>query len=290
MVVELRAEQVTNSITWHGEGPTSLDGGSTFAWLDMLAGDVLVREFPDGAIDRYAVHPDVVSVVRPRLAGGLVVTTETDVVLYPDGLAGPSSLLVTLPLPEGVRLNDGGCDALGRLWIGSMAYDVTPGAGELYVVDEGGSFESVLTGLTISNGLAFTADGSEAFFIDSTTLAVDRLVLGDDGSVASREVWATIEEGTGLPDGLTLDDTGGVWVSLFGGGAVLRFDANGELDTIVRLPVSQPTACSFLGTSGRLLITTSRYGLDDDAEPPAGSLFAVDTPHRGFAPHPFGTR
>lgn len=289
MVVELHPEQVTDSITWHGEGPTPLDEGSTFAWLDMLAGDVLVRAFPDGTIDRYAVHPNVVSVVRPRLAGGLVVTTERDVVVYPDGLAGPGNVLATLPLPEGVRLNDGGCDARGRLWIGSMAYDVTPAAGELFVVDEGGSFERVLTGLTISNGLAFTADGSQAFFIDSTTYAVDRLVLGEDGSIESREVWATVEEGSGLPDGLTLDDAGGVWVALFGGGAVLRFDADGELDAIVRLPVSQPTACSFLGTTGRLLITTSRYGLADDAELPAGSLFAVETPYRGLAPHPFGT-
>ena len=286
MVTELTAEPVTESIVWHGEGPTSL-GGSTFAWLDMLAGDVLVRDFPDGDISRYSVHPEVVSVVRPRAAGGLVVTTERDVLVYPDGLGGEPSVLTTLPVPPDVRLNDGGCDGRGRLWVGSMAYDVTPGAAELYVVDESGDHERVLTDLTISNGLAFTAAGDEAFFIDTLTFGIDRIVLRDDGSIESREVWAKVDEDLGLPDGLTLDDAGGVWVAMMRGSAVVRF-ARGEIDTIVRLPVSQPTACSFLGTTGQLLITTSRYELADDEEPAAGSLFSVQTPYGGLSPHPFG--
>jgi sugar lactone lactonase YvrE len=87
---------------------------------------------------------------------------------------------------------------------------------------------------------------------------------------------------------MALDGEGGVWIALWGGGAVHRYDPDGRLSDRIELPVHQVTACTFGGTEGTTLyITTSRQGLADRAEPAAGAVFAAETGVRGAAQHPF---
>jgi sugar lactone lactonase YvrE len=78
----------------------------------------------------------------------------------------------------------------------------------------------------------------------------------------------------GLPDGLTVDRDGGVWVALFGGSAVRRYGPDGVLDDVIPLPVSQVTACTFGGPAlDELYITTTRENVPNGEQPQAGSVY-----------------
>lgn len=275
----MRAEPVTGPVAGHGEGPCWDAAAGVLRWVDLLAGDVLTLD-GDDVVRRHV--GDVAAAWRPRAGGGLVVAVERGFVLVePDGAVGP----VHRAFDEtDVRMNDGACDRQGRFFCGSMAYSMAPGRAALYRFDPDGTVTTALTGLTISNGLAWTADGATAVYVDSPTQRVD--VLDYDtgvGAFSGRRPLAHVDPAHGMPDGLALDAEGGVWVALWGGGAVHRYTPDGRLDAVVTLPVRQVTACAFGGPDGdRLYVTTSDLGLGDEAEPEAGALFAVDVGVRGL--------
>jgi hypothetical protein len=91
---------------------------------------------------------------------------------------------------------------------------------------------------------------------------------------------------------MTTDDEGGIWVALFGGGEVRRFNAAGELTHIVSLPVKQVTSCCFGGKEmSELFITTAQYAMSPESlsrEPLAGSLFRVKTAFKGSPSNRYG--
>jgi sugar lactone lactonase YvrE len=85
-----------------------------------------------------------------------------------------------------------------------------------------------------------------------------------------------IDSRHGLPDGISVDAVGNIWVALWGGGAVHCYDSAGALLEIVQLPVTQVTACTFGGEQLEdLFITTSREDISEASQPQAGSLFHV---------------
>jgi sugar lactone lactonase YvrE len=171
-----------------------------------------------------------------------------------------------------------------------MADDGRPGAGELYRLDPDLTVRRVLTGLTIANGFGVAPDGREAYHVDTPTRRIDAFDPG--GDPFARRTVARIPDGAGLPDGLTVDADGGIWVALWGGSAVHRYTPDGVLDTVVRLPVTQVTACAFGGPDlGSLHVTTSAHGLDADArsaQPGAGALFVVEPGVGGLPVLEFG--
>ena len=166
-----------------------------------------------------------------------------------------------------VRMNDGACDPQGRFWAGTMAYDESPGAGTLYRLELDGSCTTVLTGLTIANGIGWSPDGSTMYLNDSGTgcLEVFRFEMST-GAITNRRTLVRSDQPGVVPDGLTVDEEGGIWVALWGGGAVNRYAPDGSLLASLELPVERPTSCAFGGPDrATLFITTAREGLDDDA-------------------------
>jgi sugar lactone lactonase YvrE len=182
-----------------------------------------------------------------------------------------------------VRMNDGACDAQGRFFCGSMAYDAATGRGSLYRLDPDLSTHRVHSGITISNGIDWAPDGACAYYVDSATQRID--ICSPD--LAERRPFVQISEPTGTPDGLTVDAEDGVWVALWGGFAVHRYSPDGELDQVIALPVAQVSSCAFGGADlSTLFITTSAEGLGVP-EPAAGSLFAIEPGVQGHALHTF---
>jgi sugar lactone lactonase YvrE len=279
----VRAEQITEPLAFHGEGPCWLADSRELAWVDMLAGRVLVTSPAAGTTRSIAIPSPVAAIVRPRASGGLVVATETGVALL-DEHDSPSILCEILDDP-GLRMNDGGCDPQGRFWCGTMAYDVRAGAGSLYRVQPDGRVDTVLTGATISNGLGWTPDGATAFYVDSTAYGIDFFAFdGASGQLGERRRLVDIHESLGMPDGIAVDAEGGVWVALWDGGAVHRYTADGTLDAVVALPCGRVTACAFGGDDlGELFITTSRLGVPEGVDPAGGSLFRCVPGVRGQA-------
>jgi sugar lactone lactonase YvrE len=280
----LAAEQVTEPIAGHGEGPVWCPADERLRWVDMLAGDLLALDPGSGAVSRTKVS-SVLAVVRPRAGGGLVLAVERGFALM--DADGALRVLPELWSSGPVRMNDGGCDARGRFYAGSIAVGEHHGQGSLYRLDpQTLGATPVLEGVTVSNGLAFSRDGGTAFYVDTDTRRIDIFAVNADGELTRRRPFVTIPAAQGHPDGLCLDAQGGVWVALWDGGAVHRYGPDGELDTVVTVPVDRPTACCFGGPDlGDLYITTSRPGSDDPT--PAGALFRVRPGVTGFPDHTF---
>ncbi|MCL6538916.1 MAG: SMP-30/gluconolactonase/LRE family protein [Acidothermus sp.] len=279
-------EQITEPIAYHGEGPVWSPYG--LRWVDMLAGDVLGM---DGErVGRRHVG-SVAAALRPRARGGMVIAVERGFVLCDGDPLDPGVPLRLLPelwTDPTVRMNDGGCDPHGRFYCGSMAYDQAVGRGTLYRLDPDGSCHVVLTGVTVSNGIDWSPDGTRVYYNDSPTHRVWVFDDDPDAGLTRRRVLVEIPDDDGVPDGLTVDAEGGIWVALYGGGAVHRYRPDGVLDHVIRLPVSRVTACTFGGADLRdLYITTSREGLPDGAEPGAGALFRARPGVLGRLPRTF---
>jgi sugar lactone lactonase YvrE len=169
-----------------------------------------------------------------------------------------------------------------------MAYDQRPGAAALYRLDPHGAVASVLSGVTVSNGLEWSPDGSLAYYDDTATHRVDVFDYDRDGGLSGRRPFVLLPDDA-LPDGLTVDADGGIWVALYGSGQVHRYSAAGVLDEVVQMPTPRVTACTFGGPRlDQLFITTSAEGLEQGEDPLAGSLFRADVgvaglPVREFA-------
>ncbi len=280
-----RAEQLTDPCTFHGEGPFWDAANDRLLLVDMLAGAVVEVE-ADGSTRRHQLA-GVAAALRARRGGGYVLATENRFVLLGPDLTVEAQLppVFTAPL---VRMNDGGCDPQGRFYCGTMAYDETPGAGTLYRLDPDGGVDVTLRDVTISNGLQWNAAGDTVFYNDTPTGRVDRFAFDADTAAFTERRTFTEIAGGGNPDGMAIDEEDGLWVALWGGGAVHRYDATGQLDLVVDLPVSNVTACAFGGPERRtLFITTSRQGLEPSDQPEAGAVFRFEAGVRGAPQHAF---
>lgn len=276
------ADRFSRVITHHGEGPVWDARSGTLRIVDLMAGDLVDVDGGGLVVGRRNVGA-VATAWRPRRAGGMVVAGERGFLLVEDG--GRIEQLPEVWADPAVRMNDGATSPDGSFYCGSMAYAETDGAGRLYRLDPDLSVHVVLTGVTISNGLAWEPAGGFAYYIDTPTQRIDRLYL--DGEIR-REPWVEVDQALGSPDGLTVDADGGVWVALWGGHAVHRYDDAGRLDVVVGVDAAQVTACTFGGpTLDRLMITTSREDLGPGEDPAAGSLFVLETGTHGLPPPAF---
>jgi sugar lactone lactonase YvrE len=281
-MVTTRAEQWTVPVAYHGEGPAWDDDLSALRCVDMLAGDVLTVR--DGQLVDRENFGAIAAAWRPRRQGGFVVAVERGFVLV--GTDGRREHVGPLWDDSDLRMNEGGCAPDGSFYSGSMEHDAEPGRGSLWRLAPDGSCSVVLDDVTISNGLAFAADGRQAYFIDTPTHRVDVLTFSAPGVVAHRQMFVDLRAVPGQPDGLALDAAGGVWVAMWGAGQVRRFDSEGQLTDVVSVGVMQVSAVAFGGPAFEdLFITTSRFALPDGDEPQAGSVFVARVGVRG-APVP----
>jgi len=283
--VSIPAERLTAPCTFHGEGPFWDTVNDRLLLVDMLAGAVVAVQ-ADGSTERRNVA-GVAAAIRARRRGGYVLAAENRFVLLGPDLTEDRQLAPVFTDPQ-IRMNDGGCDPQGRFYCGTMAYDETPRAGTLYRLDPDGNVEVVLREVTISNGLQWNRAGDTVFYVDTPTGRVDSFTFDPgSGAFSDRRAFAEISGG-GSPDGMAIDEEDGLWVALWGGSAVHRYDASGRLDLVVDLPVSNVTACAFGGPELRtLFITTSRQGLGPADQPEAGAVFRYEAGVRGAPQHPY---
>ena len=275
-----------------GEGPWWDARTGTLLWVD-IDGRLLQRHDPSSGRTVTRSLDQKAGAVMARAGGGLALALG-DGVWVADADLGLLRLAASIePDDPGMRLNDAKCDRRGRLWVGSMAHDARPRAGALYRVDPDGSVERILVDVTISNGIDWSPDDRLMYYIDSATRRVD--VLDYDlttGRASGRRALIRIPEGAGLPDGMTVDAEGCLWVALWDGWSVRRYSPSGDLDRIVQLPVARPTSCAFGGPDlTDLYVTSASTGLSASelaAQPLAGSLFVARPGVRGLEATPFG--
>ena len=267
-----------------GEGPSWDAAGEVLTWVDILAGELHSWSHGAAAPERIAIGGEL-GAALPRSARGFVLAVDRQLrVREPDG--AERVLAEVEPEYADNRFNDCRVDPQGRLWAGTMSKPRRPGEGSLYRLEAGGEVERVLAGTTISNGIGWSGSGERMYFVDSTTQRIDVFDFdGADGSLHERRRFAAVDPAAGLPDGLTVDAEDGIWVALFGGSAVHRYDPDGELDAVIELPVTNTTCPAFGGTDlETLFVTTTRHRLSAEqlaAQPLAGALFACRPGVRG---------
>ncbi|MDT0447133.1 SMP-30/gluconolactonase/LRE family protein [Streptomyces johnsoniae] len=249
-----------------GEGPRLLPDGAVVL-VDILTGRLLrLPTVPGRELAQLARLSDPLGAVAPLpltgdRAGWLAATGMAFAVLDPTG-----RVLREFPLPrrEGgaQRMNDAACDAAGRMWAGTMAYDATPGSGALHLLDVDGTVTTVLDGLTIPNGPVFSPDGRTMYLADSALGTVEAFTV-DPGTarLSGRRPLFEIDRDTGSPDGMTVDAQGCVWSAIWRAGQVRRYAPDGRLLKIVEVPAVQPSSVCLTGR--RLVVTTASLGLED---------------------------
>jgi sugar lactone lactonase YvrE len=253
-----------------GEGPVWDPRSSTLRWVDIDRGRVH-RYDPASGADTYFEVGEPVGTVAVRAAGGLVIATRTGLhTCLDDG--GRRTLLHEIDTtPPGGRCNDGKADPWGRFWVGTML-EGTDGASAFYRLDPDHSLHTVLTGVSVSNGLGWSPDGTTMYYIDTRTRGVDAFDHDPStGGITGRRRLFDVDRG--WPDGMTVDADGCLWVALWDGWGVRRHAPDGRLLTTVEVPAQRVTACAFAGTT--LFVTTARTGIQDFTDQPdAGALFA----------------
>ncbi len=275
-----------------GEGPRWDAASGALLWVDIV-GRAVHRYDPSDGRDEAWVVRDIPSLALPTSAGGVIVGMPGGIYTLaaalgpaatatgPSAVADPSPFV---PLEAGLpgnRTNDGACDASGRLWVGTMARDERSPTAGLYRIDLDLSVIQVVAATTISNGLGWSPDGTTFYFIDSPTRRIDAFDCDlTSGALEHRRPLAFVEVQGAVPDGMSVDAEGCLWVALHGGWGLRRYAPDGELLDEVRLPVARVTSCCFGGLELRdLYVTTRRDGLSDAElaqQPLAGALLRLD--------------
>jgi sugar lactone lactonase YvrE len=198
----LQADLVLDARATLGEGPVWDDRTGTLLWVDILQG-LVHRYSPETQQDEVLAVGQPVGAVASRQRGGLVLAVRDGFALFDDrGFRLVS--LVEADRPTN-RMNDGKCDPTGRFLAGTMDVDAQPGRGALYRLDPDHSVTTLIRGVTISNGLAWSADHRTMYYIDSSIQGVDAFDYDlDSGRIKSnRRTVAQIPASFGMPDGMT---------------------------------------------------------------------------------------
>jgi sugar lactone lactonase YvrE len=247
-------------------------------WIDTRK-PCLQRLNADGSATVWPMPSHIGSYVF-RKGGGIVAALQTGfaTVDLDTGVVTP----VRNPEPDTPenRLNDGRCDRRGRFWAGTRNIGATQATGALYRLDPDFTCTRMDSGFIIANGMAFSPDDTTLIFGDSTGETIYRYNLDiDAGTVSNRRVFLRTHHLPWRVDGATFDEQGYYWCALIRDWSVGRFDPEGRLDRIVRLPVSHPTMCNFGGPNLDVLYVTSATAFLSAEErvqqPLAGAVFEI---------------
>lgn len=274
-----------------GEAPTWDADRRRLIWVDITRG--LVHRFdPEVGRDEAFDVGKPVGAAVPTSSGGLALAVSDGFALL-DPASGRLEPIaeVEATVPE-TTMNDGKCDGAGRFWAGTKDVHGHQPVGSLYRLDADHDLVRVLSGVTISNGLAWSPDQATMYHIDSATYGIDAYDFDrGTGTVSNRRRLMELPDAWGLPDGMTVDEEGFLWVAFWTGSALRRIAPDGVVASVARFPVSLVTSCAFGGNDlADLYVTSARTGLSDAAlrtEPHAGGLFRLRPGVRGLRQRPF---
>ncbi len=242
------------------EGPAVDDEGRLY-FSDAHGGGVYCRE-PDGRTRKIVADRMRIGGLALHADGGVVVSGE-DV----SHIRGDDVRLL-LRDADGGKFNDLCTDSSGRVLVGCRRFEpfarplnVVPG--ELHRIGLDGTSEVLYDQVGLPNGVGFSPDGSVLYHSDSVHTHVIAHDVDDDGKLSGRRIFVEVEGGA--PDGLAVDEDGGVWVALFGGGAVVRVTPQGRIDDRVEVPASAATSVCFGGRKSHDLYITTRDHTGDES-------------------------
>nr|AUN37891.1 gluconolactonase [uncultured bacterium] len=275
-----------------GEGAHWHSASKKFLYVD-IEGKKVGRINPITKIREEKNVGERVGTVVPAANGNLVLALENSIASLNFDTGELKELIQMEDDKPNNRANDGKCDAHGRLWIGTMHQEAKGAEGTLYCFDGKNLIEKILN-RKVSNGICWSKDNKTMYYIDSFDNNIKRYDFDlSNGSISNESIIVEMTEPGCTPDGMTIDEEGMLWVAIWGGGCVNRYNPlTGEIIGVVYLDAPNVTSCAFGGNNmEQLFITTARVGLDEEQlqqYPDSGSLFIVDVGIKGMEMHQFG--
>ena len=278
-----------------GEGICWDENTQMLYWIDLLVNQIYAYDINKKSLKIIDVGQNT-GCVAVREKGGLVAGLQHGI-FFVDIETGELTPVID---PESDkpdnRFNDGECDCMGRLWAGTMSKKLDSGSGDgtpagaLYCIDTDLSVTKKIPEATISNGIGYSPDNSIMYYIDSPTKNVDAFDFNKEtGEISNRRVVVHVDEKTGMPDGLTVDADGNLWVGMWGGGAVVKYDSNtGEMLEKIEVPAPFVTTMVFGGENmDEMFINTAKMNTDLNKYPDAGGVFRVKMDVKGQPTYKF---
>ncbi|GAA6142075.1 SMP-30/gluconolactonase/LRE family protein [Hydrogenophaga sp. 5NK40-0174] len=261
-------------------------------WVDILSCQIHALHVATGTHHAWRLSEEVSALAEREESSELLIAMRSGLAHWSPDAHTPAPPIWVRPETgrTGNRFNDGACDAKGRFWVGSMDFDCQKATGALYRVTPDGQSARLEDGFPVTNGPVWVDEGCTMLFTDTAGATVFAYPFDPErGTLGPRRVWLQLAPEDGLPDGMTVDAAGRVWLCHWGGGCVTCRDPVSARELArVELPVSQVTRCAFGDDDLRTLyVTTAREGLNEAAlarEPMAGGLFAVRVSQAGVAP------
>jgi sugar lactone lactonase YvrE len=275
-----------------GEGAIWNYQTKTFWWVDIEGRKLNIYD-PERKSNTVINVTERIGTVVPAKSGGAVIALENGI--FHLDLETEEMKMICNPLQEldTIRFNDGKCDPAGRLWVGSMSLKFKKGAASLYTVRPDGSYREVFGGVTISNGIIWSNNHKTLYYIDTPLRNVRAWDYNlETGDISNERIVVSIPESMGGPDGMTIDEEGKLWIALWGGNMVGRWDPEtGELIGKVEVPAPNVTSCAFGGPDLDVLYITTAGGDNQKMKenfPLAGSVFKVIPGIKGVRADFFG--
>ena len=265
---------ISDAISDVGEGPLYNHETNLVTWVDITGKKWHQCDFLGGRTSTHDV-PKMMGAIVERRSGGYFAAVEEG---FADVNPNKGYTVVKHFLPDEERMNDAKADARGRWWAGSNAIDFTAGKGQLHRVEADRSFTTILTGLTLPNGLGWSPDNKKFYFVDTFAMKLWDFDFDlESGQISNQRTLHDFEGTTGVPDGLTIANDGKILVAMWDGGRIEVFSPEGKRLDPITLPVSKPTSCTFGGKDGStLIVTTAAREVDLVKEPLSGKLLALE--------------
>ena len=264
-----------------GEGPVWDAKTQTLYWLDILEKRIYIETRILAQLD------DLIGCLAPRKNGNLILGTRLGFAnLNPDSVQLTVLAALDSELPTN-RLNDGKCDPAGRFIAGTMDMGEENPSGALYSFD-GKQVTRLLSGITISNGLAWSVDHKTFYYIDTPTREVKAFDYDlATGQIANPRAVIHVPESIGWPDGMTSDTDGNLWIAIWGGAQITQWNpSTGKLLEQIQVPALHTSSCVFGGKDmNELYVTSARTGMSEadlKKYPLSGGLFKVETKVTGM--------
>jgi sugar lactone lactonase YvrE len=263
-----------------GESPLWDAATGRLLWLDILRSRLLSTDPATGATDVTELGRRA-SAIAFDDEGGLVAAAGREIV----GL-GSGTILAALPENAAGRFNDGKPDAEGRFWVGTADPEGEP-RGAFYRFSAPG-LKAAVEGVRMSNGIGWSPEGRTMYYVDTGARRLDAFDFAmADGILGQRRTLVEFPAAH-LPDGLTVDADGRIWLAVWGSSSVFVIAPSGKIERRIVLPTSRVSSCTFGGAQLRtLFVTTAQEGATPEelaADPLAGALFAFEPGVEGLPP------